>query len=202
MGIWYEFITQYGYITVFSILSIGIIGLPIPIPDELMLAYFGYITSIGHVDFLLAFIFALIGSICGVTISYLIGMKLGKPFIHKYGSKFWLKASTFNRLEKQFQKYGPAAIFFSYFIPGCRNIVACMSGATKFSFRQFALYAYSGSFLWVMTLLFIGNRFGANVDLIAHFMHRYMWNMIILLVIAAGSYAVYYFYTRVIKDRL
>lgn len=202
MGIWYEMIGQFGYISIFTLLSLGIIGLPIPIPDELILAYLGYITAMGYMDFTLTFIVALLGALCGVTISYFIGNKLGEPFIRKYGSKFWIRKSAIERMERLFQKYGSLAIFISYFVPGGRNVAACMGGITRFPFKQFALYAYAGSLFWVIALLWIGNRLGTSFVMITHFIHRYMANMIIIIILGAIIYGIYYFYRRTSKHRM
>lgn len=66
---------QYGYFAIFSVLALGVIGLPIP--DEVLLTYLGYLTGAGIIVFLLTIIVALAGSICGITIHYAILFHLG-----------------------------------------------------------------------------------------------------------------------------
>ena len=74
-------ITQYGYLAIFLLLVFGIIGLPIP--DETMLTFTGYLIYAGHLSLPLAFGTALAGSMCGITISYTLGRILGMKVIHR-----------------------------------------------------------------------------------------------------------------------
>lgn len=200
MGTWLEIVGQFGYISIFTLLTLGIIGLPVP--DEVLLTYLGYVTSIGQMSFTMTFISAFLGSVCGISISYLLGSKLGEPFIRKYGPKLFIRKSTFERSKVFFHKYGSVAIIFSYFIPGVRHVTAYMSGITRYSFKRFALLAYTGAMFWVMVFLTIGNRLGANWESVSQFTHKYMWNMIMILVVLIVSYGVYYFFIRLHKQHM
>ncbi|WP_284140781.1 MULTISPECIES: DedA family protein [unclassified Virgibacillus] len=192
MSVWYELIGQYGYIGIFSLLTLGIVGLPVP--DEVLLAYLGYVTSIGTMNFSLTFIVALLGSICGISVSYLLGMKLGEPFIKKYGSRFFLSEKTIQRVNRLFHRYGPIVLIGSYFIPGIRHVAAYIGGISRYSFKRFALFGYMGAFLWVMLFLALGNGLGANWDIITSFMHKYMWGFIFFLMISLFIFSGFYIY--------
>src|SRR5260370_4532424 len=79
----YQLISQYGLIAVFCLLVLGIVGLPVP--DETLLTFSGYLVFKGHFRFLPTVAAAYAGSICGITISYTIGRTGGFYLIHKYG---------------------------------------------------------------------------------------------------------------------
>lgn len=184
MGTWYELIGQYGYVSIFVILGIGIIGLPVP--DEVILTYLGYVTSIGQMTFILTFLFALAGAVCGISLSYFIGKKLGEPFIRKYGPKLFIKEKTVHKTKRLFHKYGPFVLIFCYFIPGVRHIAAYVAGITEYSYKRFALIAYTGAVAWVSTFLIIGNRLGSRWDLITGYIAKYMWLSVLILVLLIG----------------
>src|SRR5438270_7822033 len=76
-------ITQYGYLAIFFLLVFGIVGLPVP--DETLLTFTGYLVFTGHLLPLPAFLSALCGSACGITISYILGRTFGLQLIHRYG---------------------------------------------------------------------------------------------------------------------
>lgn len=181
MESWYELINQYGYIAIFCILALGIVGLPIP--DEVLLTYLGYLTAIEMIAFPYTLIAALAGSICGITFNYFLGIKLGEPFLRKYGSKFFIREKTIQRTNRLFNKYGPFVLFICYFVPGVRHVAAYFAGITKFSYKRFVLYAYTGALVWVMTFLFLGNRLGSNWEIISRYIHEYIWFIVVLLVI-------------------
>src|SRR5690625_1850621 len=102
MGTWYDFISQYGYIAIIVIFSLGIIGLPIP--DEVILTYLGYIISMDGMKFSITFVAALIGAVAGISISYFLGVKLGEPFIRRYGPKLFISDKTIDRTNRLFRK--------------------------------------------------------------------------------------------------
>ena len=70
-----QWIGQYGYIAIFSLLVLGIVGLPVP--DETLLTFTGYLVFQGHLSLGLAFLSCFAGSACGITLSYILGRTFG-----------------------------------------------------------------------------------------------------------------------------
>ena len=65
------YVTQYGYLGLYAILGISILG--IPIPDETLMVFIGYMTFEGKLNPFLAVLAAASGSISGITVAYLLG---------------------------------------------------------------------------------------------------------------------------------
>lgn len=78
-----EMISQYGYIAIFALLALGLVGLPVP--DELLTLFVGYLSSTMVLDFSLSVLVCFIGSITGMLISYTIGLRVGQPVVDRYG---------------------------------------------------------------------------------------------------------------------
>lgn len=194
MATWYELISQYGYMAIFILLTLGIVG--IPLPDEVLLTYLGYVTSIGKIHFTLTLASAFAGAVCGISISYLLGIKLGEPFLRKYGSKFFIKEKAIFRTNTLFNKYGSLMLFICYFIPGVRHVAAYLAGITRFPFKRFATFAYTGAFVWVITFLVLGNRLGSNWNVIFSYVHEYTWFFIILLLLLGMLFIIYWIWKR------
>lgn len=196
MGTWYEFISQYGYMAIIVLFTLGIIGLPIP--DEILLTYLGYVTSIGKMNFSLTVLAAFFGTLCGISISYVLGVKLGEPFLRKFGPKLFIKQKAIDRTNQLFNKYGSLVLFVCYFIPGVRYVAAYLAGITHFSYKRFALFAYTGAFFWVMVFLTIGNRLGNSWGVITNYLHEYIWIIVILVVIVV--LVIYFLYRKQRKN--
>src|SRR5262245_35780393 len=79
-------ITNYGAISLFFLMMLGIIGLPIP--DETLLVFSGYLIFKEKLDPLFTFSMAFLGSLAGITVSYYLGRVYGLKLIHKYGRYF------------------------------------------------------------------------------------------------------------------
>ncbi|MNX85784.1 SNARE associated Golgi protein [compost metagenome] len=78
-------IAHYGYIGIFGALVLGIIGLPVP--DEVLMTYSGYLISQGRLSYILTLLIAMVGSFAGMSVSYFVGRKFGYPLLEKHGRK-------------------------------------------------------------------------------------------------------------------
>ena len=79
----FQWVSSYGYAAIFGFLVLGIVGLPVP--DETLLVFSGYLIWRGNLKAIPVLLVAFLGSISGITLSYVIGRTLGLGFIHKWG---------------------------------------------------------------------------------------------------------------------
>src|SRR5271157_2185681 len=97
-------IVAHGYTALFCFLMLGIIG--IPFPDDLILAFAGYLVFTGHLDPIPTFASAFTGSLCGITVSYGLGRFLGAPIIEKYGHVVRITAERLNKVTSWYKRFG------------------------------------------------------------------------------------------------
>jgi membrane protein DedA with SNARE-associated domain len=76
-----EWIAHYGYPAIFSLLAVGIVGLPVP--DETQLTLTGFLIFKGTLHPAPAYLSAL----AGISISYAIGRMGGKRFLRRFGRR-------------------------------------------------------------------------------------------------------------------
>ena len=82
----HHFIGSYGEISLFILLALGIIGLPIP--DETLLAFAGYLIAKGHFSVWFAVPACIAGSLAGISVSYVLGRTAGSYLVRRFGC--WL----------------------------------------------------------------------------------------------------------------
>ncbi|WP_046226453.1 DedA family protein [Paenibacillus dauci] len=156
-----EYISQYGYIAITVLLALGIIGLPIP--DETLMLFIGYLSSTGVLSYLLSILFSFIGSVAGMMVSYAIGNKLGFKVVDKYGKWVGLNPKRFDRVQKWFTRYGIWTVLFSYFIPGVRHAAGYIAGISAMPFRKYLLICVIGAAIWTVLFVSIGYIVGLKV---------------------------------------
>lgn len=164
-------ISQYGYTGLFVLLVLGIAGLPIP--DETLLVFSGYLISTGRWHPVPAFLSALGGSICGISVSYLLGRTLGHAAVERYGKFVHLTPQRLERVHQWFRRIGNWLLTIGYFILGVRHFTALVAGMSGLEFGIFARFAYFGAFVWVTFFLSLGYWFGENWRSIIPLAHRY-----------------------------
>jgi len=181
-------ITKYYYFEIFIALGLGILGLPIP--DETLMAYAGFLVFQGIINYPGAIMIAFMGTSCGITIGYVLGRTFGNPFIKRYAAKMHVNPDDIKYAEHFYNRYGKFALFIGYFIPGVRHLTAIFAGASLMPYRTFALFAYTGGFLWTVTLVSLGYFLGEKWRLVYMYSHRFIIPLVLLsiVVIFIGIY--------------
>jgi membrane protein DedA with SNARE-associated domain len=168
-----QWVQSYGYVAIFSLLVLGIVGLPVP--DEFLLTGCGFLIYQGSLRPIPAFFSALAGSMSGITCSYLIGRTVGWKFLHsRFGRLLHISDSDIKRVHDWFDRIGHWALMVGYFIPGVRHFTAIVAGTSKLEPRSFAMFAYTGATMWVSTFLFIGYHFGSRWQEILSVVERHV----------------------------
>lgn len=185
-------ISQYGYFGIFAFLAVGIFGLPLP--DEMLMTFVGYTVYQGKMSFVLALASAFCGAVVGITISYLLGLKLGLPFLKKFGPKIHITEEKIERTHLLFEKYGNLLIFVGYFIPGVRHITGYIAGISNIGIRKFGLFAYSGALIWSFTFIGLGHELGERWFIVQQNMHRYSFYIPLILI---GLVGLGWFYLKI-----
>lgn len=185
----FDWVSNYGYGAIFALLVFGIVGLPIP--DETMLVFCGYLIWRGNLRAVPTLLVAMAGSMCGITVSYLIGRTLGIGFVHKYGRYVRLTESRLDAVHRWFNRIGHWALFVGYYIAGVRHFTAIVAGTSTLEYRNFAAYAYSGAAVWVTTFLALGYYLGEHWKQVFETIHRNLHAASAILVIAAAAFLIY-----------
>ena len=179
-------ITQYGYLAIFVLLIFGIVGLPVP--DETLLTFTGYLIYRRELSKPLAFAAAVAGSASGMTISYALGRSFGLALLHRFGKHVHLTPERLARAHAWFERIGHWALTVGYFIPGVRHLTAYAAGMTEVAPHQFALFAYTGTVLWVTAFLSLGYFLGERWKVVELHVERYLVGLSIALAVLLGGY--------------
>lgn len=185
----FEWVAHYGYGALFLLLLLGVVGLPVP--DETLLIYCGYLIWKGVFHKTAAFLTAMSGSWCGITLSYTIGRTLGAGAVHRYGKYLHVTEERLARVHQWFDRIGHWALLVGYFIAGVRHFTAIIAGMSRLGFGSFAAYAWTGGALWVATFLTIGYFLGDKWHEIAELLHRDVGYASLALIALAIVYLVW-----------
>ncbi len=164
------FLAHYGYFAIFGLLMLGIVG-PL-IPDETILVLAGAAVHSGQMQMIPAIIAGFLGSVCGITVSYLLGRTGAVLLLERFGPFKRHLGKHMPKVEQWFEKYGKWSLFFGYFIAGLRHFTAVTAGMSKLPAYELAMFAYPGALLWVITFVSIGYFIGQQWETIAPLVSR------------------------------
>jgi len=177
----HDIITQYGYPGLFLLLMLGIVGLPLP--DETLLTAAGFFVRKGELHPVGAFIACLLGSVSGITLSFIIGRTLGYRAVHRWGRYVHITDERLANFHRWYEKRGRWTLILGYYLPGVRHVAAIAAGASKLTWHSFALFAYSGAAMWVATFLTLGYLLGRSWE---HHSVRVRWYLLLAVLLVAA----------------
>jgi membrane protein DedA with SNARE-associated domain len=190
----FHWISQHGYVGIFSLLVFGIIGLPVP--DEWLLTFSGYLIFKQTLRAIPTFAAAFLGSACGITVSYGLGRIFDNYVILKYGRFFHLTPERLARVHSWYERRGRWTLLFGYFIPGVRHLTGYAAGVSELSFTNFAIFAYIGAFCWAAIFLTLGYLLGDQWDRVLRSFHETKLLMIGLAILGVLAYAGFIYFRR------
>ena len=140
----------------------------IPFPSEVVMIPAGFLayragltTGMPVVDLVLAIVAGLAGSMAGAYVNYFLSLKLGRPFLHRYGKYFFLKESALDRAEEVFREYGELATFVCRLLPAIRQLISIPAGLAKMDIKRFSFFTALGAGIWTAVLALLGWYFAS-----------------------------------------
>jgi membrane protein DedA with SNARE-associated domain len=162
-----EFVTNlianYGYLAIFLLLLPGAFGLPIA--DELLLTFTGYLALRGDLRLIPAMAVAVAGAVLGITLDYWVGRAAGARLIGESGAFCRLRPERFKGLQEWLRRGRGWRLGLGYFLPGVRHAVAIAAGVTKFPLAEFSRFAYLGVLAWCLAYILLGYFLGQQAGL-------------------------------------
>ena len=163
------FVREWGAIAVLIILTGESLGLPLPGESLLVLA--SVLAGRGELSLPLLMLSAWMGAVLGDNIGYVIGRRLGRTLVLRYGAKIGINADRLNRVEAFFTRYGPFTVAFARFVNVLRQLNGIVAGMLKMDWKRFLLFNALGGALWVLVWTLAGFYLGAHVTDIHQIAH-------------------------------
>ena len=98
----------FGYFGIFILMLIESTFLPL-VPAELVLIPAGFLVSTGKISFVLALIFAVLGSLAGALINYFLALYLGRRtvdrLVSRWGKFLFISEDSLSKSDKYFKEH-------------------------------------------------------------------------------------------------
>ena len=134
----------------------------IPLPSEIIMPFAGYLASTGRFTLVLTAVAGAVGCNIGSTIAYFVGLRGGRRFVERWGSRLLLEVKDLDRAERFFHRFGSPAVLLARVLPVVRTFIALPAGMARMPQGRFQIYTFVGSFVWCYVLAYIGYQLGAH----------------------------------------
>ncbi len=153
-----DFVGRGGYLVIF--LAMVVEGILTPIPSAAILPFAGFLASQGSLSLPLVILVATAGATLGSLGAYSIGLKLGRPFLLRYGKFFRVEERHLNLADQWFLRWGNWAIFLGNSFTGFRSFISFPAGIARMPLRGFLPFTFLGALVWTTILVAAGFYLG------------------------------------------
>lgn len=156
----------WGLVLVFAFMAVE--SSFIPFPSEVVMIPAGFLAARGELAMppypalAAAIVAGIAGSLAGAFANYCIALRVGKPFLEKYGKYFFVKPGPLNRACEVFNRYGAATTFVCRLVPVIRQLISIPAGISKMPIAPFALFTGLGAGIWTAILALVGFAIGRS----------------------------------------
>jgi len=145
-------------------------------------------TGRAGLNIVLVGIVAVVASVVGAEIGYMVGKFAGRELILHYGKYVFVKPHHLERAEAIVDRYGGIVVVVARFIVGLREANGIIAGITQMRSLTFAVYNVIGACAWVATWVTIGYVAGDHIDTIYRDINRYSIYVLVVLVVLLLGY--------------
>jgi len=160
------FILQVGYPGLFLLIVLE--STMVPVPSMLLMPFAGFLALQGQFSLTAILVINATAAMTGSTLSYLLGVYGGRPFIDKWGKWVLLRHEDIDRTHEFFERYGTWTIFVARFLPVVRHVISIPAGIARMRFPTFLALTCLGATAWDGGLMVVGYFLGPEWQAVAN----------------------------------
>jgi membrane protein DedA with SNARE-associated domain len=185
------FLDAYGLAAIFGVMLLKSIGVPIPIPaDVVMLATSARVAS-GRMGLIDAFAALLIALSVGGIIQFMLVRGVGRGLLLRYGRYLGITAERVDAVARRLEKGGVLAIGLAILTPGIRSVTIPACGIAGISLGRFTPGLALGSGLFLALHFILGLIGGSLLNLANLSLPPVTLGLIVIGLLALGFAAWY-----------
>jgi len=191
-----NFISQHGYLAIFVLVFLQEIGVPNPVPNELVLLFAGYLAFNGTLSLPLVFASAVLGDFLGTTLLYSVFYYFGKKILEKKPRWIPINIEKIEKLGKIITKKDMWGIFFGRLIPYVRGYTSVAAGFFQLNPKIFLSMVALSAILWSGGYVLVGKFSGKYWDVV---LQKFSGTSTLIYIILA-ILVVWFFGRHIIKN--
>ena len=184
------FLVQYGLAAIFLLLLIKTIGIPIPIPADLIILTAAARVAQGKLNVWQAFIAILVALVAGGVVQFLLARGPGRGLLYRFGRYIGLTSPRLDAASVRAKKGGALNVSIAILVPGVRGAAIAASGLADMPLGTFLPGLVTGSLLFLGIHFFLGYLGGSLFSIVGHVLPL-SWVALFTLVLLLTIFAVW-----------
>ena len=157
-----HYVTSYGYYAIFILVFLQEIGMPNPVPNELLLAFSGYLSFKGMLSFPMIIVTVILADFTGTNILYFVFYKTGSFILKRKPAWIPLSPGLLERLTSRISGGGQLSIYIFRLTPFIRGYTSVISGLLRIKPVVFLPIALTSAATWAAFYVSAGYYIGPS----------------------------------------
>ena len=154
---------DWGYVVIFLGAALECsVFLGVFVPGDGLVLMAGFFAHRDALDLKLVIPTVVVGALVGDSVGYVVGRRLGDPWLRKHGGKFGLNKKRLDRTEKFFKKHAGKAVLLGRSLSLAAAPVPFFAGASRMRYPVFLACDAAGVLIWGVGFSFLGYGLGAS----------------------------------------
>jgi membrane protein DedA with SNARE-associated domain/membrane-associated phospholipid phosphatase len=134
------------------------------LPGETVVILGGAVAGQGETSIVLTIGVVWLGALTGDSVSFLLGRRLGRGFLLRYGPKVRITRERFARVEEYFSRHGGKTIVIGRFIGLVRALAPFVAGSSGMRYTYYLPFSVLGTGLWAVVFALVGYFASQSLD--------------------------------------
>jgi membrane protein DedA with SNARE-associated domain len=187
------YIIKYGYLAVFGLIFVQELGVPNPVPNEIILLFAGYLASIKILSFPLILLAGISADFIGTSILYAVFYFFGGQILKHAPS--WLPVQKIEDIKQRVAKRGWWGVFIGRLLPYLRGYASVAAGLLKIPPKKFLSSVIITAVIWSGGYVTAGRLLGKQWDKFASGLQ--LWQ--VLTIVIGGIILIFFIIPAIIK---
>jgi membrane-associated protein len=153
-------------------------------PGETAVVLGGVVAAHGEVSIVAMLVVVWLSAFAGDFVSFMLGRRLGRPFLVRRGPSFGVTPERLARVESFFDRHGPKAILVGRFVGIIRAVAPFLAGASGMRLRAFLPWSLLGTLVWAATFTLVGYAFSESFSSAAELTTRGALGLAVVVALA------------------
>jgi membrane protein DedA with SNARE-associated domain len=150
----------------FAVVFLGAIvdAIGIPFPGRLMLITAGSMTDQARdhgTGTVLVIAVAVVGTVAGDHVWYLLGRLMGPRFLDRYGRRLRISGPRLVTADRFLRRFGGIALILGRLAATLRIVITPLAASRGMSYARFLAFDFAGAVLWAAGFVWLGRAAGA-----------------------------------------
>ncbi len=169
-----------------------------PFPSEVVMPPAGYLAWKGEMSLFWVLASGIFGSILGALFNYWLALKLGRPFLLRWGKYFFISQDSIQKADEFFLKHGHISTLIGRLLPVIRQYISLPAGIARMPLKIFTFFTTLGAGIWVCVLTLLGYILGEHQELLSKYYRLITLGCVLL---ALGIILVYVLFLKIRKNQ-